>query len=115
MRGSHNSASTRPSRVPEGRHMPTLEFFGWNSGERKIMEERLRKRLAQEDFRGDCVFVDAGGSAVRDWEGASRPFVRVSTRSAKRGERFRELLRGICDLEIVRIEFYPAADGNDQE
>lgn len=87
--------------------MPTIEFYGFTGGARKQMEGVVRKCLADEDFRADCVFVSAGQCQVYDWDGSERPFVRVSTRSAERAERFKILLREKCDLEIIQIEFQP--------
>ncbi|MET7322722.1 hypothetical protein [Streptomyces sp. NPDC005549] len=91
--------------------MPTIEFFGVRGDERDALEKRVRALLADEEFRTDCVFVTAATSQVLGWNGDSRPFVRVSTRSEQRADRFRTLLRHTCDLEIVRIDFQPVADG----
>lgn len=87
--------------------MPTIEFYGYDESAARRLEGILRDRLAGEDFRADCVFVDAADSRVRDWDGGERPFVRVSTRSPERAERFQVLLADVCDLEIVRIHFQP--------
>jgi hypothetical protein len=87
--------------------MPTIEFYGIGSDEQTRLKRHLREKLSQDDFREDCVFVTAARSEVVDWQGRSRPFIRVSTRSAGRGQRFRDVLYGVCDLEIVRIEFHP--------
>jgi len=87
--------------------MPTIEFFGFTGDERIEVERRVRECLADEEFRKDCVFVAAAQCRVYDWGGTERPFVRVSTRSAGRAERFRALLLDKCDLEIVRIGFQP--------
>jgi hypothetical protein len=87
--------------------MPTLEFFGMDSEEQEKLERYLIEELSNDDFRDDCVFVRAARSHVVDWRGQSRPFVRVSTRSADRAERFRRLLHETCDLEIVWIDFQP--------
>ncbi|WP_405606524.1 hypothetical protein [Streptomyces sp. NBC_00076] len=95
--------------------MPTIEFFGMQREERDALEKRVRELLAEEEFREHCVFVTAAGSRVLDWQGRSRPFVRVSTRSEQRAERFRKLLRDTCDLEIVRIDFQPMADSSPDE
>lgn len=89
--------------------MPTIEFYGMRGEERDAMEKRVRALLAEEDFREECVFVTAADSRVVDWQGVSRPFVRVSTRSEQRAGRFRSLLHHTCDLEIVRIDFQPMA------
>ncbi len=88
--------------------MPTIEFFGYDTDARDSLESQIRRRLSAEPFRADCVFVGAQRSWVRDWQGESRPFVRVSTRSAERASRFKEILADLCDLEIVRIDFQPA-------
>ncbi len=88
--------------------MPTIEFFGCDPELRDEMESQIRHRLTSEPFHRDCVFVENQRSWVRDWHGNSRPFVRVSTRSAKRAERFRVILADLCDLEIVRIDFQSA-------
>lgn len=90
--------------------VPTIEFYGYDAGTRNALEESVRARLAGEPFRADCVFVTAGDSRVRDWDGRDRPFVRVSTRSAERAERFKDLLADLCDLEVVRIDFQPMTD-----
>ena len=87
--------------------MPTIEFYGFTGDERIGIERLVRECLADEEFRAHCVFVVAAQCRVYDWDGAERPFVRVSTRSAGRAERFRMLLRDKCDLEIVRIVFQP--------
>ncbi|MFF5521183.1 hypothetical protein [Streptomyces coeruleorubidus] len=85
--------------------MPTIEFFGMHREERDTLEKRVRALLTEEEFREDCVFVTAPDSHVLDWKGQRRPFVRVSTRSEQRADRFRKLLQHTCDLEIVRIDF----------
>ncbi|MER5974301.1 hypothetical protein ABT112_32110 [Streptomyces sp. NPDC002055] len=95
--------------------MPTIEFFGSSREERDALEQRVRGLLAGETFREDCVFVTAADSRVLDWQGHSRPFIRVSTRSEARADRFRKLLHHTCDLEIVRIDFRPKADGSPDE
>ncbi|MFK0253884.1 hypothetical protein [Streptomyces sp. NPDC090445] len=95
--------------------MPTLEFFGMRREERDALEKRVRELLAGEEFREDCVFVAAADSRVLDWQGQSRPFIRVSTRSEQRADRFRKLLHHTCDLEIVRIDFQPMADSSPDE
>ncbi|WP_433570177.1 hypothetical protein [Streptomyces sp. CA-251247] len=95
--------------------MPTIEFFGVPREERATLEKRVRELLAGEEFREDCVFVTAADSLVLDWQGRSRPFIRVSTRSEERADRFRKLLHHTCDLEIVRIDFQPMADGSPDE
>jgi hypothetical protein len=95
--------------------MPTIEFFGIQREKRNALEEQVRELLAGEEFREDCVFVTAEDSRVLDWKGHSRPFIRVSTRSPERADRFRKLLRHICDLEIVRIDFQPMADSSPDE
>ena len=87
--------------------MPTIEFFGFTGDERIEIERLVRKCLADEEFREDCVFVTAAQCRVYGWDGTERPFARVSTRSARRAERFRMLLRDKCDLEIMQIEFQP--------
>jgi hypothetical protein len=89
--------------------MPTIEFFGWRSDERDQLEGHIRERLKCEPFREDCVFVSAAPSRVLDWQGRDRPFVRVSTRSAERAQRFLELLRDSCDVEIMMIDFQPSS------
>jgi hypothetical protein len=88
--------------------MPTIEFFGCDPELRDEVEGQIRQRLVSEPFHRDCVFVESQRSLVRDWHGNSRPFVRVSTRSAERAARFRAILADMCDLEIVRIDFQPA-------
>jgi hypothetical protein len=95
--------------IAGGNHVPTIEFFGYDADLRDSLESQIRQRLSAEPFRRDCVFVGTQRSWVRDWEGASRPFVRVSTRSAERAGRFKEILADLCDLEVVRIEFQPAS------
>lgn len=90
--------------------MPTIEFFGYGGDERDRLEGHIRERLQRESFCEDCVFVDALPSRVRDWRGRDRPFVRISTRSAERAQRFLELLRDVCDVEIMRIEFQPSTN-----
>ncbi|GAA2139276.1 hypothetical protein GCM10009760_21310 [Kitasatospora kazusensis] len=87
--------------------MPTIEFFGFDPERRQGMEARVRDRLTAEPFRKDCVFVESQGSLVRDWEGNLQPFVRVSTRSEQRADRFKEVLADVCDLEVVLIDFQP--------
>ena len=87
--------------------MPTIEFFGFTGDERIEIERLVRECLTDEEFCEDCVFVAAAQCQVYGWDGTERPFVRVSTRSAGRAERFRMLLLDKCDLEIVRIEFQP--------
>lgn len=67
----------------------------------------MRRRLAAEEFREQCVFVVAGPSSVRGWDGDEQPFVRVSTRSPQRARRFQVLLADLCDLETVPIDFHP--------
>jgi hypothetical protein len=89
--------------------MPTIEFFGCDPEFRDEVEGQIRQRLVSEPFHRDCVFVESQRSLVRDWHGNSRPFVRVSTRSGERAARFRAILADMCDLEIVRIDFQPAA------
>jgi hypothetical protein len=88
--------------------VPTIEFFGYDADVRAPLEEGIRERLSEEPFRMDCVFVETRPSFVRDWERNSRPFVRVSTRSEERADRFRALLADLCDLEIVHINFQAA-------
>lgn len=92
--------------------MPTIEFFGYRKDEQQRLESRVRERLADEPFHQDCVFVETAPSLVRDWHGASRPFLRVSTRSAERAERFKAICADLCDLEIVRIDFQPMENGD---
>ncbi|MBA8827779.1 hypothetical protein FHX42_005186 [Saccharopolyspora lacisalsi] len=87
--------------------MPTVEFFGMDNDKQEKLERYLLEELSQDDFRDDCVFVRAARSQVVDRQGRSHPFVRVSTRSADRAERFRRILQGNCDLEVVRIDFHP--------
>ncbi|AUX29430.1 MULTISPECIES: hypothetical protein [Sorangium] len=95
--------------------MPTIEFFGYSDDDRAILEHRVRERLDAEPFRGDCVFVTAARSRVRDWQGNERPFLRVSTRSVERAERFKVLLNDLCDLEIVQIGFNPMSIGEERD
>ncbi|WP_328428163.1 hypothetical protein [Streptomyces sp. NBC_00443] len=95
--------------------MPTIEFFGIQREARNALENQVRGLLAGEEFREDCVFVTAADSRVLDWQGRSRPFIRVSTRSAERADRFRKLLHHTCDLEIVRIDFQPMAESSPDE
>jgi hypothetical protein len=90
----------------KGRWMPTLEFFGMDGDEHLRLEGYLRKELSEDQFREACVFVRHDVEVV-DWQGRSSPFIRVSTRSKQRAERFREVLDRVCDVEIVHIEFYP--------
>ena len=92
--------------------MPTLEFFGYVDDQRRDLERRIRMRLRDEPFRGDCVFVNSSASKVLDYEGREQPFVRVSTRSDQRAERFKVLLGDLCDLELVKIQFQRMG-GND--
>jgi hypothetical protein len=87
--------------------MPTIEFFGMGSDEQAKLERYLLEELAEDDFRDDCVFVRNSRSQVVDRQGRSHPFVRVSTRSPERAERFRRLLQETCDLEVVWIDFHP--------
>jgi hypothetical protein len=87
--------------------MPTIEFFGYDDSGRRNLERRVRERLERETFCQDCVFIDAARTGVRDWQGQDRPFVRVSTRSAERAQRFLVLLQDLCDLETVHIGFQP--------
>lgn len=94
--------------------MPTIEFFGYDQQGRDRLEDRVRERLAGEDFREECVFVTAAPAAVRDWHGAERPFVRVSTRSPVRAARFRAVLHDLCDLETVQIGFQPRATADEE-
>lgn len=89
--------------------MPTIEFFGYRGDERDQLAGHIRERLKREPFSEDCVFVTAAPSRVRDWRGRDRPFVRISTRSAERAQRFLELLRDLCDVEIMRIDFQPSS------
>ncbi|MFG2134814.1 hypothetical protein ACGFNV_44695 [Streptomyces sp. NPDC048751] len=95
--------------------MPTIEFFGMHREERDTLEKQVRELLTEEEFREDCVFVTAADSRVLDWTGHRRPFIRVSTRSEHRADRFRNLLQHICDLEIVRIDFQPMAGSSSDE
>jgi hypothetical protein len=94
--------------------LPTIEFYGYDSRERRDVEAGIRERLAAEDFREQCVFVDGPATAVRDWHGASLPFVRVSTRSPERAARFQILLKDLCDLETVHIGFQPRTSEESQ-
>lgn len=87
--------------------MPTIEFFGYGDDERQNLKDRVRELIEREPFRDECVFVETERSHVRDWRGQDRPFLRISTRSAERAERFKGLLGGLCDLEVVRIDFQP--------
>jgi hypothetical protein len=93
--------------------MPTIEFFGMDGGEQEKLERYLVEELSQDDFRDDCVFVRTVRSEVVDWQGRPHPFVRVSTRSAERAERFRRLLQETCDLEVVRIDFHPRSSATE--
>lgn len=94
--------------------MPTIEFFGFGDEARREVERQVRAAVEPEPFCPDCVFVEAPPTRVRAWDGEDRPFVRVSTRSAERAARFRELLRTVCDLEVVRIDFQPREDADDR-
>lgn len=87
--------------------MPTLEFFGMEIEEQQRLESYLIEQLEQDDFKTECVFVRTSTSRVLTFQQQSRPFVRLSTRSPERAERFREILRSVCDLEVVHIDFHP--------
>jgi hypothetical protein len=94
--------------------MPTIEFFGYDAHERGRLEYAVRVRLRGEPFREDCVFVERATDRVRGWDGAERPFIRVSTRSPERARRFEALLAGLADLETAIIGFQPNAVRHDR-
>lgn len=94
--------------------MPTLEFHGYSAAGAAQMVARSRELLAGLPFCQYIVFLTQGPSQVIAWDGSSRPFIRVLTRSQERASQIRDRLVGESDIEVVIIDFIPrrAAEGH---
>lgn len=90
--------------------MPTIEFHGYTPSEQAKLVRDAKARLTELAFRSDIVFVttDRDNSTVRSWDGESRPFIRVLSRSEDRMQQIRQHLLCVSDVESIIIDFHSA-------
>lgn len=89
--------------------MPTFEFYGYTESETTQLITTIRKQIAHFRFCQDIVFVikKSDNTQVIAWNGESKPFIRILTRSPEKAEQLRGAVQQLSDVETLIIGYYP--------
>jgi len=82
--------------------MPTIEFIGYPSNQRKKLIKQINPLMQTLDFAYTVVYLYSNTpTTIIALDGVPRPLLRIYTRYEDRANKLLELLKHIADIEVV--------------